>query len=307
MGRRVYAIGEAVLDIIFKDNIVQGATPGGAMLNSAVSLSRAGINVSLITEVAKDQTGAMVESFLNQNNILTNLIYKHSDGKTAIALAFLSDVNDASYLFYKNHPSKRLQIEVPEFTPDDILLFGSYYSIDPSIRQILLPIIMKAKQNGSMIVYDPNFRKPHTGKLELLRPYIMENISMADIVRGSDEDFMNIFGVELIDQVRHVVGNCAPVIIMTNSSKAVYLNIKNFTTEFPVQKITPVSTIGAGDNFNAGIIYGLIKENIYPASLNKLNAEKWETLVSYGVTFASDVCKSYENYISKELAETLRF
>ena len=94
MHRKVYAIGETVLDVIFKDNAVQGAIPGGSMLNSAVSLGRAGIYVSLITEVAKDQTGAIVESFLNHNNIHTNLIYKHSDGKTAIALAFLSTTNE---------------------------------------------------------------------------------------------------------------------------------------------------------------------------------------------------------------------
>lgn len=243
MHRKVYAIGETVLDVIFKDNAVQGAIPGGSMLNSAVSLGRAGIYVSLITEVAKDQTGAIVESFLNHNNIHTNLIYKHSDGKTAIALAFLSTTNDASYVFYKNHPAERLKIEVPEFTSDDILLFGSYYSIDPALRQILLPIVLKAKQSGCLVVYDPNFRKPHSGQLERLRPYVMENISMADVVRGSDEDFANIFGVDSIDRVREVLGDRVPVVIVTKSSKWVYFSACGKTLQFPVQQLDRKSVV----------------------------------------------------------------
>ena len=41
--RKIYAIGETVFDIIFKNGQPQAAKPGGAMLNSAVSLGRMGL------------------------------------------------------------------------------------------------------------------------------------------------------------------------------------------------------------------------------------------------------------------------
>jgi fructokinase len=40
--RKIYGIGETVLDIIFKNGQPQAAKPGGAMLNSMVSLGRIG-------------------------------------------------------------------------------------------------------------------------------------------------------------------------------------------------------------------------------------------------------------------------
>jgi fructokinase len=304
--RKVYAIGETVLDIIFKENQVQDAKPGGAMLNSAVSLGRAGVNISLITEFANDQVGKHVDSFLFQNNVNTKNIYRHNDGKTAIAMAFLNERNDASYVFYKNHPEKRLQINLPDFNREDILLFGSFYGIEPSVREMLIRIVNTAKQKGCMIIYDPNFRKPHAHELEKLRPYILENIELADIIRGSNEDFKIIFNADSIKDVRGIIGKKAPGIIMTKSSTAVYVSTQKVTTHFPVQKINPVSTIGAGDNFNAGIIYGIIQENIYPENISTLEEEKWSRIISHGVAFASDVCMSYENYISPVLAEKLK-
>jgi fructokinase len=69
-----------------------------------------------------------------------------------------------------------------------------------------------------------------------------------------------------------------------------------------VKKITPVSTIGAGDNFNAGMIAAIYKNNITRDELAKMGEEKWGRIVSAGVDFASDVCLSYENYISADFA-----
>ena len=65
---------------------------------------------------------------------------------------------------------------------------------------------------------------------------------------------------------------------------------------------TAVSTIGAGDNFNAGIIYGLLKYNIGYHDLSTMSKETWEKIIRCGMDLASEVCQSYDNYISKEFA-----
>ena len=50
--------------------------------------------------------------------------------------------------------------------------------------------------------------------------------------------------------------------------------------------INPVSTIGAGDNFNAGIIYGLLKYNIGYHDLSTMSKETWEKIIRCGM----DLC-----------------
>ena len=185
MIKKVYAIGETLLDIIFDGYQVKAAKPGGSMLNSAVSLGRTGTDVSLITEFGQDQTGKLILDFLEKNHVKTGNIHLYKNGKTPLAMAFLNEKGDATYDFYKPYPKERLKVKIPDFTGNDILLFGSYFGIDPRVREKLLEIVKAARDAGSMIVYDPNFRKPHAHELEKLRPFILENMQLSHIIRAS--------------------------------------------------------------------------------------------------------------------------
>jgi fructokinase len=78
-----------------------------------------------------------------------------------------------------------------------------------------------------------------------------------------------------------------------------------FSGKFPVRKIVPVSTIGAGDNFNAGMIAAVYRNNVSRDDLERMGEEKWSKIVATGVDFASNVCMSYDNYISKEFASKI--
>ena len=121
--RNVYAIGETVLDILIKGNQPFTAKAGGACLNTAVSLGRLGIPVKFIGEYGLDEVGNFIDRFLKENNVSTDYVYRYYDGKSALALAFLNEHNDASYDFYKIYPKKRLNIHFPELNQDDIVLF----------------------------------------------------------------------------------------------------------------------------------------------------------------------------------------
>jgi fructokinase len=67
-----------------------------------------------------------------------------------------------------------------------------------------------------------------------------------------------------------------------------------------------VSTIGAGDNFNAGMIASLYRNGIRKDQPGLMGGDMWSKVISMGVDFASDVCMSYENYISEGFAATLK-
>lgn len=303
--RKIYTIGETVLDIVFKNSIPVTAKAGGSMLNTAVSIGRLGLPVSFISEYALDEIGDMIDNFLKLNGTDNQHVYRYNDGKSALALAFLDDKNNAAYSFYKAYSAHRLNISFPEVKKDDIVMFGSYYGMTYEIRDILKDFLLKAKKNGALIIYDPNFRKSHLFEIERLKPAIIENMTFATIVRCSNEDVEMIFNAENVDDAYKFIGPLCPNMIYTSSSNAVYLHTPNIQTKYPVKKISPVSTIGAGDNFNAGLIFGLYKNQIKLNNISDLSAEHWQRLVTLGVEFASDVCMSYENYISIEFAKNI--
>lgn len=306
MSRKIYTIGETLFDIIFKSGQPQAGKPGGAMLNSSVSLGRIGLPVSLISEYGDDDIGKIIDGFLNGNGVSTSFVDHFRDGSTALAIAVLNERNDASYTFYKNYPAKRLEMDFPHIEKDDILLCGSIYAITREIRSKFVSFVTSAAANGGIVLYDPNFRKAHASELNELRPLIIENIKMASVIRGSDEDFANIFGASSPDKAWDIVKQYCNCMVYTASSEGVYVRTTAFSGQFPVKKITPVSTIGAGDNFNAGMIAAIYRNRILKDDLQEMGAESWEKVVSTGIAFASDVCMSYENYVSEEFATTLR-
>lgn len=300
--RRIYAIGETVLDIIFKEGQPQAAKAGGSMLNSVVSLGRIGLPVSFISEYGTDEVGSMIDRFLKDNGVNTNLVHKFDDGKTVLALAFLDKKNDATYSFYKNYPAKRLDVTFPKVTEEDIVLCGSFYSIWSEVRPRFLEFISHANENGALIIYDPNFRKSHLFELGRLKPLIIENMKLASLVRGSNEDFSFILGSNTITDTYNALSTICTNLVYTANVEGVEIKTSGSSFRFPVKKIQPVSTIGAGDNFNAGMIAAIYKLGIKTGQLGHLGQKEWKQIIQTAVDFATDVCLSYENYISEDFA-----
>jgi fructokinase len=300
--RKIYTIGETVLDILIRGNQPFTAKAGGASLNTSVTLGRLGLPVQFIGEYGLDEVGNLIDNFLKTNNVSTEFVYRYYDGKSALALAFLNENNDASYDFYKIYPEKRLNIEFPEVQPDDIVLFGSFYALTLEVRSKLISFIEKAKAKKAIIIYDPNFRKHHLHDLPQLMPLIIENIKLASIVRGSHEDFSFIFGSRSADETYKYLGDKPPCLLYTSSTKGVFLCTQKLSERFEIRKINPVSTIGAGDNFNAGIVYSLYRNGIGQKDIADLNLGIWKDIIETSVDFATHVCLIYDNYISEEFA-----
>ena len=301
--RRVFAIGETVLDIIFKDGQPQAAKPGGSSLNAAVTLGRLGRNVEFVGEYGEDPVGDLIDNFLKENNVGTEFVSRFSDGKSALALAFLDADNNASYTFYKDFPEDRLGTIPQVTTENDIVTFCSIYAITREVRPQLMKFLNIARSNDSMLLYDPNFRSAHLHELEELRPFLLENFRMAHIVRASDEDLKHIFNVTDSDMAYDRVSGMCPVLVFTANVRGVFVHSPAGKFRFPVKKINTVSTIGAGDNFNAGLVYSFIRDGIMKEDLVNLGKSDWERIITTAVDFATEVCMSLDNYISKGYAE----
>jgi len=279
------------------------ARAGGACLNSAVTLGRLNLPVFFVGEYGMDEVGNIIDLFLKENHVSTQYVYRYYDGKSTLALAFLNENNDASYDFYKIYPDKRLAVDFPEINQDDIVLFGSIYAITAEVRRKLIEFIRQANRKNAIVIYDPNFRKQHVHELTLLKPLILDNFAHADIIRGSNEDFSFILGADDADETYAETGLHCKNLLYTVNKKGVYVRSPKVKLTLPVKSIEPVSTIGAGDNFNAGIVYSLFKHNISHRDIENLDEKMWESLVSIAVEFATHVCMNYDNYISEEFAE----
>lgn len=280
--------------------------PGGSVLNSFVSLGRLGWNPNFISEYARDNVGDLIDSFLSENGVDTGFVNRYEDGKSALAIAILDNENNASYTFYKDFPQQRVQNLPSDLGEGDIVLFGSIYASSAEVRSAVLKFLISAKDAGSLIIYDPNFRKAHISELDELKPRILENMEFADIIRGSDEDFQLIFGIRNPEGIQSVIDTSSKILVYTKNARGTEVAANNMKFSVPSQEITPVSTIGAGDTFNAGIVHYLLEKGIQRNDLSSIGEKELTGMVSNGVQFASHVCLQYDNYISGEFATEFR-
>jgi Sugar kinases, ribokinase family len=298
--RKVIGIGETILDIIFENGQPQRAVVGGSVLNGMVSLSRLGAPVTFISEVGDDRVGDIVYDFMHENGMTTDFVERFSNRKSPVSLAFLSAEKNAEYIFHTDYPAERLNIPFPEINEDDIFVFGSFYALNPSFRGRFLEFLNEAKRCKALIYYDPNFRPSHKNDLLLIRDSVIENCEYADIVRGSDEDFFHLYGKTDMNEVySEIIKPHCNSFITTHGAEGVNLFSGNVRSHFSSKKINAVSTIGAGDNFNAGVVYGLLKYGISRRDIQSLTEDDWSKIVQCGIDLSAEVCCSYSNYVDR--------
>lgn len=302
--RKIIGIGETILDIIFKNEQPTAAVPGGSVFNGIVSLGRLHQPVTMITETGNDKVGGIIKKFMIENGVDDSCVCMYNDGRTAISLAYLNEKNDAEYTFYKDYPKARLDVEWPEINKDDIVMMGSYFVLNPVLRDRTKEFLDYARSREALIYYDINFRSTHAYEAIKLYPTILENFDYADIVRGSTEDFQNMFGTSdpTVAYKREVSYHCKTM-LCTDAGGDVCLFTPTLSKRYPVQKIETVSTIGAGDNFNAGIVFGLMRNGVGREQLCCLTETQWDNIISTGCDLARNVCQSFHNSISKEFAD----
>lgn len=307
--RKVIGIGETVLDIIFRDEQPIQAVPGGSAFNSVISLGRAGISTMFISEAGNDRVGRRVIRYLEENGVDASNVCVYPDSKSPVSLAFLDEQNNADYIFYKDHPHDQLDFVNPEVNENDVVLYGSFFAINPVVRPQVQGFLEYARQRGAILYYDVNYRASHKSDLVKVTSNLLENFELADIVRGSDEDFQVMYNKNDADSVyRSEISFYTKKFIYTRGAQPVEVRAEQgFSKQYPVPSTETVSTIGAGDNFNAGFVYGLIRYGITRDDIERgFTEQQWDQIMACAQAFSANCCQTLNNSIDADFAAKMR-
>lgn len=298
--RKVVGVGETVLDILFRGGQPEAAVHGGSSFNSIVSVGRAGVPCTFVGYTGADIVGRQTIEFLRANGVGTEHFQVREGEKSAVSLAFLADNGDASYIFYKEPPHVSSSWTLPEMQRGDVMLFGSYYAACTGMRPLIMQMLERAEKAGSIVYYDLNFRRSHRDELESLTPVIQQNFRQSTIVRGSADDFDIMFASRDARVIyNRYIGQHCKYFICTAGAERITVCTPTGCYDFQAPPIdNVVSTVGAGDSFNAGFACALIWEGIMQEDIPSLDREAWQRLVATACRFAGETCRSKENYIA---------
>jgi fructokinase len=299
--RAIYTIGETTFDIIFKNNQPSHAVVGGSALNTAVSSGRIGLPIHFISRLGNDKIGDLSIRFLIDNGVRIENIIRF-EGNSRISLAFLDDEKNAEYQFYKAQQTPSL--EFPKPTGDDIILFGSTNAVQEEGRNELLLFLKQAIDKKSLTIYDPNIRESDGNKLIGIRQKVEENLQFTQILKGSDQDFHRLYETSDAGKIFSKVKLLGvKALIVTAGEKPVKLITSHISKTYPLEPVKTINTIGAGDNFTAGMIAGFYKHQVKTLNLDDLRETSWDEIISVGISFASEVCELEYNYVSANFAQ----
>lgn len=303
-------MGETVMDILFREietvnqsieYVPFASVPGGSSFNSMISVGRSKVPCLFIGYTGDNKVGHQIANFLHNNGISTDYFQIRKGERAAISLAYLNRNGDADYTFYKDEPLASEDYLIPEFTDNDYMLYGSYFAICPGLRPHVSETLYAAHKANTLIYYDINFRRSYQSRIQELLPVIQQNCKLSSIVRGSADDFEILFGTRNPHEIynKHISQLCS-IFMCTSGAGQISVFTPEEIFDFNVPQIPAneiISTVGAGDSFNAGFLCAMHHKGIRKEMLFKMRQEEWDSLITSGISYAAQVCRSQYNYI----------
>lgn len=290
----VVALGELLIDFTENGESAQGnpileANPGGAPCNVLAMLNKLGKKTAFIGKVGNDNFGRQLAEILKQIGTNTeNLVF---DETVHTTLAFVHTFPDGEreFSFYRD-PGADMMLKKEEIMAEvvrsgRIFHFGTLSSTHEGVREATRYAIDIAKENGSLISFDPNLRESLWDSLEDARREIAYGLSKCDILKIADNEleFMTgtddySKGVEILKAQYDI-----KIIFVTLGKAGSRVYYKDIMAEKPsFLDVKTIEKTGAGDTFEGCALNYLLEHDI-----NSLTAENLAELLVFANAGAS--------------------
>ena len=266
---------------------------GGSCLNIAVGVARLGAATGFVGGISNDLFGRMIADHAGASQV--DLRYAtRSEHQTT--LAFVRSVDgEPHYAFYdevtasRNWTYRRGSIAFDEI---DAIHVGSTTLIDENTATETLAMVEDIRGSAT-ISFDPNCR-PNLVKHKARYVERMDAFAAnAAIVRMSDVDFEFLYGGDdYAGRAKSLLAAGASLVVVTRGMKgaqAWHREAGAIEVQAPAVKV--VDTIGAGDSFQAALLFALRAiGRIETSSLAQANADELRRALSFASVCAAITC-----------------
>lgn len=289
----ILCCGEALIDMLPRETTQgeQAFAPyaGGAVFNTAIALGRLEAAPGFFCGLSSDLFGELLIETLAASGVSTDLAPR-LDKPTTLAFVKLVD-GHATYTFYDENTAltSLRKDDLPGLSDEVSALFFGGISLaeGPSADAFEALMLREADAHATMI--DPNIRPSFIKDRDSYTSRIRRMMAAADIVKLSDEDLAWLEGDGEIDaKAEALITRGAKLVLITQGAEGAIGYTKTKRVFVPSQKVKVVDTVGAGDTFNAGVLYALEKaELLTQQSLADLSEDAIRDAVQMGARCAA--------------------
>ena len=266
---------------------------GGSCLNIAVGMARLGAPTGFVGGISTDLFGRMIADHASASQVELRYATRSEHQTT---LAFVRTVGgEPQYAFYDEATASRNWIyrrgAIP-FGEIEAIHVGSTTLADEEGAVQALAMVEDA--SGSVTIsFDPNCRPNLVKHRDRYVDRMNAFAAIADIVRMSDVDFEFLYGgSDYAGRAKSIIEAGASLVVVTRGIKGAQAWHKEAgVVEVQAPTVDVVDTIGAGDSFQAALLFALRAiGRIGTQALAQINSEELGRVLSFASSCAAFTC-----------------
>jgi 2-dehydro-3-deoxygluconokinase len=264
---RVASIGECMIEL----KQAQGGSPaglysrgyGGDTLNTSVYLARLGVAVDYITALGDDPLSDEMVAGWTAEGVGTDRVLRLPGKLPGIYLIQTDDKGERQFFHWRENAAVRQLMNLPE-TDHMLASLASYDLVYLSAitlalysgegRARLFAALRRARDGGTRVAFDTNFRIRLWPDLEIARAVYRDAFAATDIALASTEDLLPLYpGESNAGLMARIV---SPETVLKLAEPASIVRFAGDLREVKAEPVTQpvVDTTAAGDSFAAAYI-----------------------------------------------------
>lgn len=286
----ILCIGRSSIDLYssdigkpFEEITGFSAFVGGCPTNISVGTRRLGLRSSLLTGVGYDPVGDFILHFLQKEGVDTSFTAKKEGRRSSAVILGIEPPDKFPLVYYReNCADIGITIDDIQKAPIEkfkaILISGTGLSLEPS-RSATIFAAETAHENNVKVVLDIDFRADQWPDIQTFGTTVRSVLPCVDVIIGTSEEVkaaaytgsgeaeishsqVNESKIEadLKTSVTRILAGGPEVLLLKTGSDGCIIHYSNGSEPeqakgFPVEI---VNTLGAGDAFASGLLYGFI-------------------------------------------------
>ena len=247
LGNKIPVTGETILG----DSYNIG--PGGKGCNQAIAISRLGGEVNFITKLGNDDYGKLAINKLKKDNIDTSNIIISNTHQTGVAGIHVDrNTGKNSITVVRGAPASLTIKEIDTNTIKKSKIFLTQLEIP---KEVTLHCLKIAKENGLINILNPAPASELSKDFFDLVDYFTPNETEAEFYTGIKINDEN----DAKENAKKLINMGIKKVIITLGEKGLFYSDGKEEIYMKANPVKTIDTTGAGDAFNGGFSYALLK------------------------------------------------
>lgn len=232
--------------------------PGGSVANTLAGIGNLGLRTAFIGRVHDDALGRFYAEAMGKDGTdFVNPPVPGGELPTSRSMIFVSPDGERSMNTYLGISAELGPDDVAEDVAGEaeVVFLEGYLFDKPKGKEAFLKAARACRAAGGkagIAISDPFCVERHRDDFLHLIEHEM------DFVIGNEAEIRSLYQNDDLEADLAAVGAICPLVVCTRSGDGVSILHEGTRTEVPVKKVVPVDATGAGDQFAAGFLFGLV-------------------------------------------------